>query len=353
VILAVVAAVVVTLMLDSGPAAGGPAAVQGIAGGSRAGVPAGTGQAQPVITRAQAQQVLARYIAVNNQANKVRSNSLLAGIEGGSSYQIDTGQYRWTRVSDPANRSYLAYGVQDVAYYIPRLPAAYPKWFAVRTENVDRGVPAGKAAADAFTEYTVFSQASAGAPWLDVYEPFIVKNVVMPTIATDPQGYAIATNLTGDAAGLSVAPDRIGQLTATYLNQVAVNPSNQAVMAAAPYLSDLSDEVYWRSGEDPGHVIFDATDTHSPTRYPVFGLRTKNGGALLFYTTAAQLTLAPPASDHAASFDLGIPGYYSTSQTLTSPARMGYTEQFATYDPPAGVGDRRIVGEVSSITSRD
>ena len=80
----------------------------------------------------------------------------------------------------------------------------------------------------------------------------------------------------------------------------------------------------------------------------MFGLRTKDGGAVLFYSVGAVLTLMPPSGQ---TFEPDIPGYYSYSQTLTS-ADVGYIEQYAAYDPPQGHGQPRVLAEVSSIASR-
>lgn len=61
-------------------------------------------------------------------------------------------------------------------------------------------------------------------------------------------------------------------------------------------LTDLKDGVFWRSGE--GGPALDATDTHSVPADPVFALKTTTGGALVFDTTAAQLTLTPAGRRH-------------------------------------------------------
>ena len=161
-------------------------------------------------------------------------------------------------------------------------------------------------------------------------------------------GYA--ESVAADAAGLSVAPDKIGQVTATWLDQVASSTSDTAVLADAGNLTDLKDDVFWRSGE--GGATFDTADTHSvPADDRVFGLKTTDGGALLFYTVAAHLVLTPP--DGGTISALNIPGYYSPSSSagLTS-AAVGYIEQFATYVPAADDSGRRIIADISSIVSR-
>ena len=88
------------------------------------------------------------------------------------------------------------------------------------------------------------------------------------------------------------------------------------------------------------------TDKHSASGR-VFALKTAGGGVLAFYALTAQLTLAPPPGQ---TFQVSIPGFYSSSQTLTS-ATIGYAEQFATYIPPDQAGPQ-ILADASGITGR-
>ena len=266
---------------------------------------------------------MSRYWQVNNQANESYSDSRLATIESGSSYTMDAGSYRFA-LGSTDRTPYAAFELTGTRYYIPRLPrTAYPRWFVVRGSYVT--LSAGKNLGSA---YIVFAQDSPGAAWKDVTEPDILPGRALPQIATGYGGYA--ESVAADAAGLSVAPDKIGQVTATWLDQVAASTSNTAVLADAGNLTDLKDEVFWRSGE--GGATFDAADTHSVPADPVFALKTTDGGALVFYTVAAHLVLTPPDGDTISA--LNIPGYYSpsTSAGLTS-AAVGYVEQFATYVP--------------------
>lgn len=189
--------------------------------------------------------------------------------------------------------------------------------------------------------YLLFSQASAGTTWKDVLEPDVLTGRgPAPHIATDAQGYATAVSPAANAGGLSIALDDINQVTATSLDN-----SSSATIKAPTNLTDLHDEAFWSARLPAGSTD---TDNHQAGPGPVFGLRTKDGGTLLFYSVTAQLTLAPPPGE---TFELAIPGYYSPSQTLTS-AEVGYLEQFASCDPPTGQTDPHIVADISSITSR-
>ena len=68
---------------------------------------------------------------------------------------------------------------------------------------------------------------------------------------------------------------------------------------------------------------------------------------LAFYALTAQLTLAPPPGQ---TFQVGIPGFYSSSQTLTS-ATVEYAEQFATYIPPDQPSPQSLA-DADGITGR-
>ncbi len=295
----------------------------------------------PAITKTDAEHVVSRYWQVNNEANESYSDSLLRTIESGSSYTMDAGSYRFA-LGQPSRAAYVPFKLTGTTYYIPRLPRnSYPRWFAVRGSYVTM---AGKNLGSA---YLVFAQNSAGAPWKDVVEPDILPGQALPQIATDSGGYA--QSVAPDATGLNVAPDKIAKVTADWLDTIASRPSNSAIDDQAGNLTDLKDEVFWRSGE--GGTALDATDTHSVPAGPVFALKTTSGGALVFYTTAAQLTLTPPGGRTISS--LTIPGYYSPSSSagLTS-ATVGYVEQFATYIPAAGNSNRDVVADIASIASR-
>ena len=137
---------------------------------SRGGTP-GAGP-QPVITRTAAQQLLARYARVNNQANRRRSTALLATIEAGSSLVMDAGAYQLERAADPGNSQYVPLGLpENAVYYIPRQRAAdWPHFFVAEVRYADLARPGHVTG----TGFVLFAQASAGASWKDVIEPYLI-----------------------------------------------------------------------------------------------------------------------------------------------------------------------------------
>ena len=302
---------------------------------SRGGTP-GAGP-QPVITRTAAQQLLARYARVNNQANRLRSTALLATIEAGSSLVMDAGAYQLERATDPGNSKYVPLGLQNAVYYIPRQRAAdWPHFFVAEVRYADLARPGHVTG----TGFLLFAQASPGASWKDVIEPYLIPAVTpAPAIAVDAQGYAQPVSITGSTRGLSAAPRQIQPDTIRWLDREAAAGADPADTGN---LADLRDVIFWR-GELPSGTV---TGTHSAGPGPAFGLRTDGGGALFFYSLTARLRLLAPPGD---TFHVSIPGYYSPSQSLRS-ATVGYIEQFAAFDPAQREG--RPAGRRSRLQHR-
>ena len=312
------------------PAATASQPTPGVQGGSTP-----SAAAEPAaLTKAAAERILASYWQVNNTANESRSDTLLKTVEAGSSYSMDAGTYQMDRVTDPANRQYTAFTAENATYYIPRQPAGvYPRWFVVRVTYANLAAPQHATGAG----YVLFTQAAKNAPWKNVLEPYMLPGTGPgPFIETDAHGYAIAASAS-DEAGLSVTSAQVQEATAESLDGSSTtvkNPGN---------LADLRDEAYFCGKLPAGSTD---TDKHSASGR-VFALKTVGGGVLAFYALTAQLTLAPPPGQ---TFQVSIPGFYSSSQTLTS-ATIGYAEQFATYIPPDQASPQ-ILADASGITGQ-
>jgi hypothetical protein len=286
------------------------------------------------LTRAAAERILARYWQVNNTASESRSDALLKTVEAGSSYRMDAGTYRMGRVTDPANRQYTAFTAKNATYYIPRQPTGmYPRWFAARITYASLTAPQHATGAG----YVLFTQAAKYAPWKNVLEPCLLPGTGPgPFIETDSHGYAIAAGAP-DEAELSVTSAQVQEATAESLD------GSSATVKTPGNLADLRDEAYFG-----GKLPAGSTDTHKHSAWGrVFALKTAGGGILVFYALTAQLTLAPPPGQ---TFEVSIPGFYSSSQTLTS-VTLGYAEQFATYIPPDQAAPQ-ILADASGITGR-
>ena len=286
------------------------------------------------LTLARAQAVVAAYTTANNAANAARSDTALATIETGSSDAIDASLYQQGRASGAA--PFPAFGPVRATYYLPRgEPASGPRWFAVRVANA---FTAGRATVTS-TEYLLFTQSSVGAPWLNALEPYLLSGAGAPPVATGPGG--LATAVAPGAAG-AVAPGRLPAVTAAALDTAG---GTRPAVADPGNLADRADARLWRT-QVPGGTV---TDTHAPAKGAggqEFALRTADGGALVFYTDAASVTVTPPAGT---MLHVTVPGFFSPRQSLGR-ATVDYLEQFAAYDPPAGQGGPGVIADYSAIT---
>lgn len=154
----------------------------------------------------------------------------------------------------------------------------------------------------------------------------------------------LTTAVAATATSAAVPPGRLATLTAASLDGTVIGP---AAVAGPGNLVDRSAQQSWR-GKLPTATV---TDTHAVGNDGQFALLTASGGALVFYTDAAQLTITPPAGS---MLNLAVPGFYSAAQPLTR-AGLRYLDQFAAYDPPASqhAGAPSIVADYSGITAKN
>jgi len=276
---------------------------------------------------------------VNNNANAKRSDTLLATVETGSSFAIDAGLYQAQQGTAP----FPAFGPAQATYYIPRAqPATGPRWFVVQVANAFSAHPKKVTS----NEYVLFTQSAPGAPWQDAVEPYLMAGVTAPRIAVGADG--LATAVSPDSLAVTVEPSQLPAATAASLDGTASTPSQPAIQAPAN-LADVNDQKFWQ-GKLNGGTVTDAHTAATGTAGQEFALQTADGGALVFYTDAAQVTLTAPAGT---MLHLTVPGFYSPNQGL-SQAGMTYLEQFAAYDPPAGAAQApSIVADYSGITGKN
>ena len=299
--------------------------------------------AAPPLTLAAAEGVLATYTTLNNGANAERSDSELAMVETGGSYAIDAGLYTIQRAADET--PYPAFGPVAATYYIPRAePADGPRWFVVRVANAFSADQKKVTS----TEYLLFTQSAPGSTWRNAVEPYLLPGANAPQIAIGGNGLATAVSVT--ATSVAAAPGRLAGLTAASLDG-----TGSAVSIPAPgELADRRDQKFWQT-KLRNATVTDApapatgTGTGTGTVGHTFALLTTNGGALVFYTDSAELTIIPPTGSR---LRLTVPGFYSPADPLTR-AGLTYLDQFAAYDPPSGAGAPTVIAEYSGLTGKN
>ena len=294
--------------------------------------------ARAPLTLTQAQAVVSRYTTTNNSANARRSDAILASVESGSSYAIDAGLYQ-KQLADGTH--YPAFGPVQATYYIPgdEPAGSGPRWFVVQVANAFQSSPATVTS----DEYLLFTQSAAGGAWQETIEPYLLASATAPQVTVGSDG--LATAVSPDSAAVAVAPRQLPGATASSLDGT---DAGQAAVAVPGNLADRSDQVRLRA-KVPGATVTDAHTAAAGADGQEFALLTADGGALVFYTDAARLTVTPPAGS---ALRLTVPGLYTPDQALPQ-AGISYLEQFAAYDPPAGGGTPRVVADYSGITGKN
>ena len=336
---AVGAAIVMFALGHARPAGrtGSPNSGASSSAGAAGAASATAGAGPSPLTLASAKGVLSRYTTANNNANARRSAATLATVETGGSYAIDAALYT-VQAADGA-APYAAFTPVAATYYIPQAePADGTRWFVVQVSNAFSANP-NKVTS---TEYLLFTQAASGGPWQNAVEPYLLAGANAPQVAVGGNGLATAVSAT--ATSLAVAPGELAERTAA-----AIDGTGTGVTVAEPgALADRTDEAFWR-GKLPTATVTDAHAAATGAEGQTFALRTTDGGALVFYTDAAELAITPPAGS---VIHLTVPGLYSPAQAL-SRAGLGYLDQFAADDPAAGAGTPRVVADYSGITGKN
>ena len=316
----------------------GASSTAGAAGETAAGAGSAGAAAGPTpLTLAAARSVLSAYTTANNTANARRSAATLATVETGGSYAIDAGLYTVQAAAGAA--PYAAFAPAAATYYIPQAEAADgTRWFVVQVSNAFAADPQKVTS----TEYLLFTQAAPGGPWQNAVEPYLLAGAGAPQVAVDGNGLATAVSTT--STSLAIAPGQLAERTAA-----AIDGNGAGVTVTDPgALADRSDQAFWR-GKLPTATVTDEHAAATGTAGQTFALLTTNGGALVFYTDAAELAITPPAGS---VIHLTVPGLYSSAQAL-SRATLSYLDQFAADDPPAGAGTPRVVADYSGITGKN
>ena len=294
--------------------------------------------AAPPLTLAAAEAVLSGYTTVNNGANAERSDSELAMVETGGSYAIDAGLYAIQRAADET--PYPAFAPVAATYYIPQAePAGGPRWFVVRVANAFSANPKKVTS----TEYLLFTQSAPGGTWRNTIEPYLLPGADPPQIAIGGNGLATAVSVTASTA-LAAAPGQLAELTAASLD-------GTGSVVSVPDPGDLRDRVdqkFWQA-KLPTATSTDTDAAATGADGQTFALLTTNGGALVFYTDSAELTITPPTGS---KLRLTVPGFYSSAQTVTR-AGLTYLDQFAAYVPPANGGAPTVIAEYSGLTGKN
>lgn len=259
--------------------------------------PAATGDptsVAPALTAAESRAALAGYVDRVDRAVTGGDATAWANSTGGALRGVVAAEAVLAGGKPPADATLT---LTNPAMYVPRLTGPL-RWFAASALQQQYGKKQ--------EVLVVFAQAKPGDPWLPVHRlPFSHSP---PEVATDAQGYAMAAT---DASGPAALP-----------------------AAHAAYLNGQADS-----------VVPDAySRTRPPGRYsaagdPIYALRTKDGGDLVWYALTQTGSYAQNALPQQALTYL-----HGKARAAT----VTWTWQVIAYIPPHGLPT--ILGEQAALT---
>lgn len=221
----------------------------------------------PAVSKGEAQKALDEFTELNNKANKTFDAEVNSSIETGVLGTIDQAGLKASKKLQPGgNSGYTPLELSDTRFLIPK-QAGWPKFFVSDSksnrQSEDRWV-------------FVFQRNNSKEKWKASYVSEVPPEQ-MPDFATDKDGFAEPVPR-GKSGGLAVAPGELSKSYVRYLN------TGEGEFAPGPETSQ------WRERREamkskPGVSTQFADLATEPPQYTPFGLRTKDGGAMVFFAT--------------------------------------------------------------------
>lgn len=220
----------------------------------------------PALSRGEAAKVLQKFTAQRNKANREYSAKLNSAVETGAVGAIDNARLRAMHARNPDGaKKATPMTMKDARFLIPR-QAGWPKFFVADARS--NGANGGHL-------LTLFQRSSAGAPWKASYMAPLGEKV--PKFATDGEGYAKPV-AAGRPSRLTVPPERMSEEYVRYLQD------GSGDFADGPQTSEWRDQR--KKNTYQGENRYDFSDQPArPPQYTSFGLRTKDGGAVVFFSS--------------------------------------------------------------------
>ncbi|MGW0816799.1 hypothetical protein ACWD00_26700 [Streptomyces viridiviolaceus] len=283
----------------------------------------------PAATRAEAAEALRQFTAAYNESDKAYDASLDADHTTGALAAIDSARLKAGRANNPdGNPSHTPLKLTDAKYTIPE-KAGWPRWFLADA----RGNKGGEA-----RWLLVFTRDGLEDPWEVAYLTLVAPDDV-PEFKTDEDGWAEA--VPANSTDLAAAPADLSEDYATYLEDGGKTFADGAHTSSWRQLRE-------KRSTRPGLVTQYIDEPLTNGDYAPLALRTKDGGALVFFATRhfEKQTAARGASVPTPNKDVLALTDGEIKQSLT----MEFVSNEVALDP-AGPGQVSVLGRIQGLTS--
>jgi hypothetical protein len=320
------------------------AAVAALSGCAPAAPADAVAPAEPVLSLAQAEAAYSSYLAASDAAAVQGTKDAAAGdavaLQADKEQALNVAAYAdWELVKSQftamANTGtpVTRYQYGKPTFYVPAL-ASYPQWFMVaasRRAEVGGRLGAPVNAIMVFEKYTPARQwALAGS---------VVLNQVLPAIARNSNGYAVAVPDSDSA--LLLPPSVVGATQAAVVDEGPGSPA-AAVVGSGPQTTGLYAALTAQARSDAAKGLQYQWLLQGAS-FGQFELRTADGGALVLYgmslnTTTQHRNLAAGSPiPIAANLAALAPGEVALRSLW-----VNYTYEYAAIDPPPGARNAKL-----------
>ncbi|GAB2840836.1 hypothetical protein GCM10027074_04010 [Streptomyces deserti] len=283
----------------------------------------------PATTRAEAARALQQFTTAYNKADKAYDGSLDADHTTGALADIDGARLKAGKANNPGgNPNHTPLKLTDARFTIPK-KAGWPRWFVADAA----GNKGGQA-----RWLLVFTRGGLDETWQVAYLTLVAPDDV-PQFKTDQDGWAEA--VPANSTELAVPPGDLSQDYATYLKD------GGDTFAAGSHTSG------WRQLREkatrPGLATQYIDEPLTNGAYAPLAVRTKDGGALVFFTTRhyEKQTAAPGTSVPTPNKDVLALTKGEIKQSLT----MEFVSNEVALTPRKGGGKVSILGRIQGLTS--
>ncbi|MBE1531366.1 hypothetical protein [Actinomadura algeriensis] len=230
------------------------------------GSPTAASSAPPALSRAQAEQVLKSYTDAADRAGHRLNRRALIGIQTDPQLTMEAAMFKKYGAlrKRPPKLDFA-----KTTFFIPRLEG-HPRWFAV-------GAGGGKDEG-ARPHAMLFTQEKPDGPWLLAADP-APGDGALDRVKLDGDGFAEAVS--PDADGLPVAPAQIPKAHAALMTD-GPDASGASALADGPTTGRAYEALRTVTESLAGQGV-KLSATFAPAAYRVHALRTKDGGALVWY----------------------------------------------------------------------
>ncbi|SDG63663.1 hypothetical protein SAMN05421505_10668 [Sinosporangium album] len=220
---------------------------------------------EPKVTPDEAKSALRSYLALDSAFRAAGDQRLATEITRDGQRQLTAAAYRSNDLAPPRR----TWG--DATVIVPRMER-FPVWFTAIVERRD-------ADGDTTTNIMTFARQNEQSRWQLGFASLLYPGTDLPKVELDADGYATALGVEDES--VLIKPRLMAPLHATAAEQGPGGFSSGHI-AAGPHTTDYFAAIIKERADAKGRGLsYDSI--FSATEFPVYALRTEDGGAMVQY----------------------------------------------------------------------